>query len=257
MRILIACESHGKTRDAFIKRGHDAVSCDLLETTAPGPHYKGDVRDIIGDGWDMMIAHPDCTYLTCSAEWAYSDGPYHQKVKPGTLVGAERREARKEAIEFFRFLLGYKKIPKRCIENPKGAISKAIRPPNQYIHPYQHGHDASKMTGLWLEGGIPELKPTKIILPRWVCGCGGTINQDEYDMVGKYGCENCQGDKGPYKPRWANQTDSGQNRLTPGPNRWSIRAETYQGWSEAMADQRYTDSGTLRSCKQKPTGVSK
>lgn len=207
MKVLIACEASGVVRDAFIARGHDAMSCDLLPTERPGPHYQGDVKLIINDGWDLMIAHPDCTYLTNSAAWAFGDGPYHQKVKPGTLVGEARREARREAIAFVKMLMDAP-IGKIAIENPVGSISTFIRPADQYIQPYQFGHDASKKTGLWLKC-LPLLQKTKLIDPRIVDG----------------------------KPRWGNQTDSGQNKLTPGPMRWLDRARTYQGWADAMADQ--------------------
>ena len=207
MKVLIACEYSGTVRDAFIRAGHDAMSCDLLPTEKPGPHYQGDVRDILDQGWDLLIAHPDCTYLTCSAEWAYGDGPYHQKVKPETLVGAVRREARERALEFVELLLK-SPIKYKAIENPRGVISSRIRPATQYIQPHEYGHDASKITGLWLEN-LPPLVPTCHIPPRLVDG----------------------------KPRWANQTDSGQNKLTPGPDRWKDRARTYQGWADAMAKQ--------------------
>ena len=103
MKVLIGCESSGIVRDAFLKRGHDAMSCDLLETSSPGPHYVGDVRDLLEPGkWDLFIVHPDCTFLANCAAWAYGDGPYHQKVKPGTLVGAARRAAREDALNFVR-----------------------------------------------------------------------------------------------------------------------------------------------------------
>ena len=207
LRVLIACEYSGRTRDAFIRAGFDAMSCDLLPTETPGPHYQGDVRDILNKGWDLLIAHPDCTYLTCSAEWAYKDGPYHQQVKPETLVGAERRAERERALEFVR-LLFKSPIRHKAIENPRGVISTRIRPASQYIQPHEYGHDASKITGLWLEG-LPLLVPTCRVPPRMVNG----------------------------RPRWANQTDSGQNKLTPGPDRWKERARTYEGWSAAMADQ--------------------
>ena len=100
MKILIACEYSGRVRDAFIEQGHDAMSCDLLPTDSPGPHYQGDVRDILNDGWDLLVAHPPCTYLTCSAEWAYKDEIKGKKIKEGTLIGSERKQAREEAIEF-------------------------------------------------------------------------------------------------------------------------------------------------------------
>jgi hypothetical protein len=214
MRVLIACEYSGTVRDAFIARGHDAMSCDLLPTERPGPHYQGDVRDILNDGWDLMIAHPDCTYLTCSAEWAYGDGPYHQKVKPETLVGAKRRQAREGALEFVNLLMSAP-IRRKAIENPRGVISTRIRPATQYIQPFNFGHDASKITGLWLEN-LPPLIPSHRIngrLVEWPKGSGKIVE------------------------RWSNQTDSGQNKLTPGPNRWKDRARTYPGWADAMADQ--------------------
>jgi len=100
MRVLIACAYSGIERDAFTARGHYAMSCDLLPSETPGPHYQGDVRDVLNDGWDLMIAHPDCTYLAGSAAWAFGDGPYHQEVKPGTLTGAARREARGARASF-------------------------------------------------------------------------------------------------------------------------------------------------------------
>lgn len=208
MKVLVACEYSGIVRDAFTKRGHLAVSCDLLPSEKPGYHKQCDVREILHLGWDLLIAHPDCTYLTCSAEWAYGDGPYHQRVKPETLVGAARRAAREEALDFVRLLLAAP-IKKKCIENPgRGAINTRIRKPDQIIQPNQFGHDASKATGLWLEN-LPLLVPTCYIQPRYVDG----------------------------KPRWGNQTDSGQNNLSPGPDRWKDRARTYQGWADAMVDQ--------------------
>ena len=229
MKVLVACEFSGVVRDAFMRRGHDAISCDLLPTESPGPHYQGDVLDILGDGWDLMIAHPPCTYLTYSAEWAYGDGPYHQRVKPGTLVGAARRAAREEAVKFF-MTLANAPVPKICIENPVGVMIKRWRKPDQYIQPWQYGHDASKKTGLWLKG-LSLLQPTEHIEPRWVC-CGEVLP----DGVGKYGCPNCCGDHAAL-PRWGNQTNSGQNRETPGDDRWKRRSITWQGWADAMAEQ--------------------
>ena len=127
--------------------------------------------------WDLIIAHPPCTYLTNSAEWAYGDGPYHQKVKPGTLVGQERKEAREKAIEFW-FRIWKADCPKICIENPVGTISRYV-------------------------------KPTKYIEPRIVNG----------------------------KKRWGNQTDSGQNKMSPSDTRGHDRSLTPQGWADAMAEQ--------------------
>lgn len=206
MRVLIACEYSGIVRDAFIAMGHDAMSCDFLPTERPGPHYQGDVRDILDQGWDLMIAHPDCTYLTVSAEWCYKDDP-GKNMSTGVLFGADRRAAREEALTFVKLLMDAP-IPKIAIENPVGVIGSRIRPADQYIQPYEYGHDASKRTGLWLKG-LPLLRPTEMVEPRMVDG----------------------------RPRWANQTDSGQNRLGPSDDRWKERARTYEGWAKAMAAQ--------------------
>ena len=157
--------------------------------------------------WDLFIVHPDCTFLTNSAAWAYGDGPYHQKIKPGTLVGAERRAQREEALAFVEEMLNAP-VPHIALENPVGVISTRIRPASQYIQPFEYGEDASKKTGLWLKN-LPLLEPTKYVEPRMVDG----------------------------RPRWGNQTDSGQNRLSPGENRWVERSRTYQGWADAMAKQ--------------------
>jgi hypothetical protein len=208
VRVLIGCERFGKVRDAFRRRGHDAWSCDLAPDANDSPyHYNCDVRLVLDRNWDLAIFHPECTYLTCSAEWAYGDGPYHQKVKPGTLVGAARRQARKEAVTFIEQLRG---APIQCkaFENPRGHLSTAWRKPDQTVQPHQFGDDASKATCLWLEN-LPPLVPTKQIPPRMIDG----------------------------RPRWANQTDTGQNRLPPSADRAMLRAATYPGIAEAMADQ--------------------
>ena len=228
MRVLIACERFGVIRDAFIKAGHDAMSCDLVDTLTPGPHHTGDVCEILYDGWDLMIAHPDCTYLTKSAAWAFGDGPYHQAVKPGTLVGAERRAARVEALQFVRLLMSAP-IPRIAIENPVGAISNAIRKPDQIIQPYEYGDDASKATCLWLKG-LPKLTPTMFVEPRLVCSDCGVVFK-----YGQHKCPQCSSER--YRPRWGNQTDSGQNKLSPSADRAMERARTYQGWANAMVDQ--------------------
>jgi len=213
MKVLIACEYSGRVRDAFIAEGHEAISCDLLPTDKSGPHYQGNVMDIIGDGWDLMIAHPPCTFLTCSAEWAYSNGPYHQKVKPGTLVGEARQAARLEAIEFVKALY-YSPIKRVVIENPVGVLSREFMEPSQFIQPYEYGEDGSKKTCLWLKGLAP-LEPTKLHPPRLAKTKDG---------------------RG-YAFRWGNQTDSGQNKESPGADRWKIRSTTWQGWANAMASQ--------------------
>jgi len=209
MRILIGYSACPITRTAFEARGHEVWTCDLLPPRDgnTATHYQGDVWDIAYEGWDMAIFHPMCTYLTVSAAWAFKDGPYHQKVKPGTLVGAERRAAREDALDNFRRLLALP-YPK-AIENPAPSfVSKAIRPPDQTIQPYDFGDDASKRTGLWLNG-LPPLRSTGRVRGRIVNG----------------------------KERWGNQTDSGQNRLSPGESRWLERSKTYPGIAHAMATQ--------------------
>ena len=201
-------------RDAFRRLGHDAWSCDLKPSERPGPHLQCNVLDILYMGWDLAVFHPDCTYLTCSAEWAYGDGPYHQKVKPDTLVGAPRRAARSRAIEFAKMLWNAG-IPKIALENPVGVLSRAenLGKPAQVLQPYNFGEDASKATCLWLKN-LPPLVPTTYCEPRIVV-----------DTNGK-----------PQK-RWANQTDSGQNRLSPGASRSQDRSRTYQGIADALATQ--------------------
>ena len=194
MRVLVACEYSGRVRDAFLAMGHDAVSCDLLPTDAPGPHVQGDVTPMLGDGWDMLIAFPPCTYL-CSS------GLHWNGRTPG------RAAKTVAALAFVRALLDAP-IPRIALENPTGRIGTAIRPADQKIQPHQFGHDASKGTCLWLKN-LPPLVPTRHVEPRFVNG----------------------------KPRWGNQTDSGQNRLPPSADRWKKRSETYPGIAAAMAAQ--------------------
>lgn len=146
MKVLVACEFSGRVRDAFIRRGHDALSCDLLPTDAPdGPHYQGDVFDVIGDGWDLMVAHPPCTYLAAS-------GLHWNKRIPGRAAKTE------EALAFIRALMAAP-IRRIAVENPVGAIGTRIRPADQYVQPWWFGDDASKKTGLWLTN-LPPLVPT-------------------------------------------------------------------------------------------------
>jgi len=148
VRVLVACEYSGRVRDAFIAKGHDAMSCDLLPTDVPGPHYQGDVMDIIGDGWDMMIAHPPCTHLAVSGARWFKDKQAEQL----------------EALEFVKALLGAD-IPCIALENPVSIISSRIRKPDQVIQPWQFGHGETKATCLWLKG-LPKLKPTNIVEGR-------------------------------------------------------------------------------------------
>ena len=145
MRVLVACEYSGRVRDAFLKRGHDAISCDLLNTDSTGPHYQGDVLDIINDGFDLMIAHPPCTYLSVSGlHWN------------GRVEG--RAEKTEEALKFVQMLMDAQ-IYRICIENPISCISSRIRKPDQIIQPWYFGEDASKSTCLWLKN-LPKLHDT-------------------------------------------------------------------------------------------------
>ena len=157
MKVLVACEYSGVVRDAFLKRGHDTVSCDLLpcESLNSGDHYQCDVRDILDSGWDLMIAHPPCTYLSVSGmHW--------------TTRGLRDPQLTEDALDFVRLLMSAD-IPRIAIENPVSVISSRIRKPDQIITPYQFGHDASKKTCLWLDN-LPPLKPTQLIEPRIVNG---------------------------------------------------------------------------------------
>ena len=156
MRVLVACEYSGRVRDAFLALGHDAISCDLLPTDSPGPHHQGDVLELLSrERFDLMVAHPPCTYL-CSS------GLHWNTRIPGR---AERTE---EALAFVRALLSAD-IPRIALENPNGCIGTRIRRADQVIQPWQFGADASKATGLWLKN-LPKLQPTDIIPPRVVNG---------------------------------------------------------------------------------------
>jgi site-specific DNA-cytosine methylase len=149
MRVLVACEYSGRVRDAFRRRGHDAWSCDLLECEAdPRWHYQAPVEEVLGKGWDLMIAHPPCTHLAVSGS-----RHFHRK---------QREQA--EALDFVRLLMNAP-IPRWCIENPVSIISSAIRPPDQIIQPWQFGHGETKATCLWLQN-LPRLKSTDVVEGR-------------------------------------------------------------------------------------------
>jgi hypothetical protein len=153
VKILVACEFSGTVREAFASRGHDAWSCDIEPTDVPGNHYQGDVMDILDDGWDMMIAHPPCTYLTVTGNKWFK--PEYKDRFP------TRQQDRQDAINFFMSLVNAP-IDKIAIENPIGIMSTTYRKPNQIIHPWQFGHEASKSTCLWLKE-LPNLEPTDIV----------------------------------------------------------------------------------------------
>lgn len=163
MRVLVACEYSGVVRDAFADLGHWAMSCDLLESERPeGRHHRGDVREILEDGWDLLIAHPPCTYLSGSGARWLTQTP--KTPRPGVLYGEERRAAQAEALEFVRLLLEAP-IERIALENPVSMISSAIRRPDQTIQPWQFGHGEVKATCLWLKNLSP-LVPTNVVEGR-------------------------------------------------------------------------------------------
>lgn len=206
MRILIGCEYSGIVRDAFLAKGHDAISCDLLDTESPGPHYKGNVLDIINGGFDLGIFHPPCTYLTISANKWYKDQPER---KSGTLVGAARRQARKEAIAFFMALWNAQ-IPRICIENPIGIMSTEFRKPDQVIQPWMFGHAETKATCLWLKGLHP---------------------------LYHYRNEDLFNSKTHVKLPESKKERERLHHLPPSADRWKIRSKTFTGIAQAFADQ--------------------
>ena len=159
MKVLIACEYSGTVRDAFLKRGHDTMSCDILPTDRPGLHYQGDVRDVLGDGWDLLIAHPPCTHLAVSGARWFKDKQFEQA----------------EALDFVRLLMGAD-IPKIAIENPVSIVSSTIRKPDQIVQPYMLGEPFTKTTCLWLKG-LPKLTPTEIVDkgPRHITKSGRSL----------------------------------------------------------------------------------
>jgi len=217
MRVLIGFSRCPITVTLLRQRGVEAWTCDLREAHHPW-HIQADIWTVASQSWDWGIFHPMCTYLTCSAAWAFKDpdfarypgAGYHQRVQPGTLTGAARREARERALADVRRILDLP-YPK-AIENPATSfISKAIRPPDQVIQPYQFGDDASKGTGLWLD-----MLPPLVIDPD--ARCPGRIVTHNGRPV----------------ERWANQTDSGQNRVTPSADRWLERSATWPGIARAF-----------------------
>jgi len=149
MNILVACELSGRVRDALIRWGHNAISCDILPSDAPGPHYQGDVRDILDLDWDMVLAFPPCTYLAVS----------------GARWWSGRQKEQEAALKFVQLFMDLNHVPLIAIENPIGKISTAIRKPDQIIQPWEHGHGETKATCLWLKG-LPLLHPSHIVSGR-------------------------------------------------------------------------------------------
>lgn len=197
MRVLVACEYSATVRDAFAALGHEAMSCDLLPSDRPGPHYRGDVFDIINDGWDLMIGHPPCTYLTNAGVRHLHDHVTTINGVRAKISGKERWIEMERAAEFFVRLKNCN-IPKICIENPiPHKYARAlIGGYSQLIQPWQFGHGETKATCLWLKY-LPPLKPTKIVDGR--------------------------------HPR--------MHLMPPGPDRWKLRSVTYEGIAKAMAKQ--------------------
>jgi site-specific DNA-cytosine methylase len=211
MKVLVACEYSGIVRDAFLKRGHNAISCDILPSESNlGKHYQGDVRDILDDDWDLMIAHPPCTYLSVSgARWFYHPEDKHLDFKdrrPHPLH-PNRKKLQEEALEFVQLLLNAP-IEKIALENPVSVISTKIRKPDQIIQPYQFGHETAKTTCLWFKNLKP-LKPTNIVEPIWITSkSGNRFNKLHYDTY-----------------------------LLPQKKRGKVRSATFPGIAEAMAEQ--------------------
>ena len=201
MKILVACEYSGAVRDEFIAKGHDAMSCDILPTDVPGPHYQGDVKDILSDNWDMIVAHPPCTYLTVTGNRWFNIEKYGDKAR-------QRHLDREEAIEFF-MLFANANCDKIAIENPVGIISTRWRKPDQIINPYQFGDPFEKKTCLWLKG-LPKLEPTNIVKPppRTKYKSGKTM------------------------PSWYADAVS-----LPKAERSKLRSKTFPGIAKAIADQ--------------------
>ena len=202
MRVLIACEYSGAVRDAFIKQGHDAMSCDILPTDVAGPHYTGDVFDVINDGWDLMIAHPPCTYLAVSGNrWLYNkDGSKNE----------ERWKNREAGLDFVRALMDAP-IKHIAVENPVSVISSEIRKPDQIIQPWQFGDEAQKTTCLWLKN-LPKLKHTKIV------GKGEFVTFKS----------------GKKHPAWYAEAFA---KAKTKAERQKLRSKTFQGIADAMAEQ--------------------
>lgn len=244
--VVIGMETSGELRRRFQAEGFETYSIDNLPSEDGGEemaysddgiplgrHIVGDVFEVLENMWatdlwpSFAIFHPTCTYLTGACAWAFKDGPYHQRVKPGTLVGPARREARAAALDDVRRIFALP-IWRKVIENPVGTISSAIRRPSQIIQPYEFGDDASKKTCLWYVGKDGEALEDMALPIDPAARCPGrlvTIPRSKSNPhLGFVTVE-----------RWANQTDSGQNRLTPGEARWKDRSRTYPGVANAMA----------------------
>ena len=204
MRVLIACEYSGRVRDAFIRAGHDAVSCDLLPTEVEGPHYQGDVRDILGEAWDVLIAHPYCTFNTLAGiRWMYH--PEDTNLPPESRRRHPKYPTRMddflEGAKFFNTLANATHIPSRCLENsqPHGLAMQHIGRYSQIVQPWMFGDPYTKGAALWLYG-LPKLVPTH--------------KKSDYAQI-----------------------YAACHKESPGPDRWKNRSRTHPGIAEAMAQQ--------------------
>jgi hypothetical protein len=204
MRVLVACEYSGTVRDAFTRLGHTAMSCDLLPSDTPGLHHQGDVREILHSGyWDLVIAHPPCTYLCrAGARWLHDERPS----TPTCLRGQDRWRALHDAVDFLRMFLECG-APRIAVENPRPYSAAAAligSQPDQYVQPYEFGHLERKQTGLWLRN-LPPLVPTSDLKAETL-----SLPKSVTDKV---------------------------HRAAPGPDRWKLRSITYKGIADAMATQ--------------------
>ncbi len=201
MDVLVACEYSGRVRDAFIRKGHRALSCDMLPSESDfGPHYQGDARDLLNEPWDLLIAHPPCTYLCVAGMQYLGDPPYGAARRtPPAVHGAARRRALVDGCMLFLDFLDADHIPSRCVENPIPSrhATAWIGKYSQIVEPYQFGDPYRKATCLWLRG-LPLLKPTRIVNER---------------------------------ASWSRENDADKA------NRAKNRAKTFQGIADAMAAQ--------------------
>ncbi len=200
MKVLIGCEVSGICREAFAARGHDAWSCDVLDTEQPGNHITGEVLDVLGGGWDLAIFHPPCTFL-CTTGNRWMAEKYRERFPT-------RVQDREDAIKFFMTLVNAP-IPKIAIENPVGIMSSHYRKPDQYVQPHWFGHPHSKKTGLWLKN-LPKLQPTN------------RVEEGERTRF----------PSGRSMPRWYKEIGD-----LPIPQRAALRSRTFKGFAEAMAQQ--------------------
>ena len=263
-RGVVGMETSGEVRDALDRLGWRTMSIDKRPHQSGGLHVCADLFTYLAldEAFDGGVFHPDCTYHTGSAAWAakdpdfikYPEVGYHQKVKSGTLTGAARRAARADAEADVR-RIRYLPFPK-IIENPVGSLSdpRNLGTGYEIVQPFEFGSDASKKTCLWAfdAKGRPLLlriprDPANYVRPRMFCRSCKTCST--YEAAFGHGCPHCGAEAGSLLPRWANQTDTGQNRLSPGENRWQVRSNTYPGIAIAIAQALTCLTGASRSGK--------